>query len=148
MVSTTRTVLIQQQFIRCLENCANVTTVCADLKLARRTEYGWRQTTPGFARAWDSAMMLGIDSLEDVAKQRAVDGSDQLLIFLLRGLNPEVYGQRTQVDLNQNLRVDLRGLSMDELRARLLDLRTRQEATPLTLALEAANVIDLDDHRD
>lgn len=44
-----------------------------------------------FAAEWDEAVDEGTDVLEDVAFRRAVDGSDRLLIFLLKARRPEKF---------------------------------------------------------
>jgi hypothetical protein len=69
---------------------------------------------------------LGIDALEDEAKKRAMTGSDVLLMFLLRGKRPEIYGQKSQIAVTNKHEVDYRNLSLDELRARLAKLRAEQ----------------------
>lgn len=53
--------------------------------MPRRSLYRWRHADPDFAREWDDAWEQGADLLEQVAYERAVNGSDQLLIFLLKG---------------------------------------------------------------
>jgi len=42
--------------------------------------YEWREDDAEFAEAWERALRRGLDSLEDVAVERAKAGSDLLLI--------------------------------------------------------------------
>jgi hypothetical protein len=61
--------------------------------LARSTVYKWRGEDVEFAAAWADCVEQGLDLLEDRAYQRAMKGSDQLLMFQLRARRPEVYGR-------------------------------------------------------
>jgi len=59
-----------------------VTAACAAPVLARSTAYGWRIKDEEFAQQWMDAYEEGTDLLEDVALERAMAGSDRLLIAL------------------------------------------------------------------
>lgn len=79
--------------------------------------YEARANDPAFAAAWDEIDGAVTDQLEAEAIRRAKDGvindvyfrgevvgqervySDSLLQFLLRGKRPEVYGDRTRLDV-------------------------------------------------
>jgi len=56
-----------------------------------------------FATAWDLAVAQGTDRLEDAAFERATNGSDTLLMFLLRGRRPERFRE------NLNAKSELTG---------------------------------------
>jgi len=76
--------------------------------------YRWRAEDKTFAAAWDKAIEIGADLLEEEAMRRAVTGvqrpvfqggrlvghvrdySDTLLIFLLKGAKPQKYAERTK----------------------------------------------------
>jgi hypothetical protein len=62
--------------------------------------YDWRSGDADFAAAWDAAVETGTDMLEDEATRRALEGSDLLLIFLLRAKRPELYNRKQQVALS------------------------------------------------
>lgn len=51
-----------------------------------------------FAAQANDAIEAGMDELEDVARQRATDSSDTLLIFLLKARRPEKYRERHVVE--------------------------------------------------
>lgn len=90
-----------------LSETASVSRACTRAKIGRRTVYDWRETDADFAKAWDEALDLGSDALEDEAIRRAKDGtlkpvfyegrkcgtireySDTLLIFMLKGRRPK-----------------------------------------------------------
>jgi hypothetical protein len=55
-----------------------------------------RRKDQEFAKAWDDAVMQGIDRLEDEAYRRAMAGSDTLLTFMLRGRRPDVYARHDE----------------------------------------------------
>lgn len=94
-----------------------------------KTWWRWLQQDPAFKAAYEEALELGIQVLEDEARRRAVEGvdepvvsagkiiidketgrpmmvrkySDNLLSFLLRGKRPDVYGGKeggTTVNIN------------------------------------------------
>ena len=65
--------------------------------LGARVSTGIGTTGHGFARAWDDTLESAIEQLEAEAVRRAKDGSDQLLMFLLRARRPELYSERHRV---------------------------------------------------
>lgn len=64
----------------------------------RTNYYRWREEHPDFAEAADAAIEAGTDRLEDIAKQRAEETSDTLLIFLLKARRRDKYGDRQQLE--------------------------------------------------
>src|ERR1700756_5465712 len=116
---TRRTIQKRQQFLELLSESGNVRASCAALNLCRSTLYQWRASDSAFAAAWDSALELGADGLEDEARRRAMAGSDILLMFLLKALRPEKYRERSQVHIHNNVTSDLRRLPRHELIRRL-----------------------------
>lgn len=68
-----------------------VTQAAADAGIDRNAAYYERQRDPVFADEWRDALDRGVDMLEDVAKKRAFEGSDTLLIFLLKAHRPDKY---------------------------------------------------------
>lgn len=73
-----------------------VGTACARAGVGRTTVHEWRQADPAFAAEFEDAIEYGTDVLEDVAMQRAVRQSDQLLMFILKARRPEKYRERTE----------------------------------------------------
>ena len=61
----------REQFLAALSETASVTRACEITGLPRRTVYNWRATDPEFAQAWEVALDLGTDALEDEAIRRA-----------------------------------------------------------------------------
>ena len=115
MSRTDRTDKKRQKFLDALAETASVVSACDISNVPRRTAYDWRKADASFAEAWDSALDVGTDALEDEAVRRAYSGwnepvhyqgvqtstirkySDTLLIFLLKGRRPEKYKERQEV---------------------------------------------------
>jgi hypothetical protein len=75
-----------------------VAEACRAAGIARWTAYRReRQRSERFALAWADAEQEITDALEAEAYRRALDGSDRLLMFLLRALRPEKYSERYQL---------------------------------------------------
>jgi hypothetical protein len=78
-------------------------------------------------------MERGTDALEDVAVDRAIAGSDTLLMFLLRARRPEKYRRAADLNINQQNAVFLTPKQTAE-RLRLLGL------SPLLLEMDTGDV--------
>ena len=104
-----------QDVLDAIETCGNITASCKKTKVNRKTLYEWEKTIPEFKSALDAARKIGAQGLEDEAIRRAYSGtlkpvfhqgvkvatvrefSDTLLIFLLKGSQPEKFKDRTQL---------------------------------------------------
>ena len=100
-----------------LEYNANVTRACKVAGITTSCAYQHKQNNPDFAADWDAAIKAAVDRLEGVAWLRATEGvekpvyqqgqcvgyvqqySDSLLIFLLKGHNPDRFKDRAAVEL-------------------------------------------------
>jgi hypothetical protein len=101
-----------------------VTLAAQAAGIERATAYFLRQQDPTFAEEWKAALDLGVDMLEDVAKKRAYEGSDTLLIFLLKAHRPERYREVTKsVQVNVTPE-QVEQMSDDELDRLINNLRT------------------------
>jgi hypothetical protein len=58
---------------------------------------------------------MGIDALEDECIHRAMDGSDTLLMFMLRARRPDKFRDRRSWEVHSNYGDDFRRIPMDEL---------------------------------
>jgi hypothetical protein len=70
---------------------ASVRAVLDVVGIARSAYYEWIESDPQFAAEVAAAKEAGTEFLEDVARKRAVESSDTLLIFLLKARKPEMY---------------------------------------------------------
>lgn len=74
----------RETFIKALTISPNVTRAAKAANMGRVTAYALRNNDAEFAALWDDALEQGVDSLEAEAQRRALEGSDVLLIFLLK----------------------------------------------------------------
>lgn len=87
----------EEVFLRILAATANVRLSSKYAGINYATAYRHRQKDPEFAERWDDALADGLDALELEARRRALDGSDLLLIFLLKAYRPDVFASRRKV---------------------------------------------------
>ena len=99
-------------FLRHLEESGSVSFAAERTGIGRNTVYERRKVDPTFARGWERAAAMTLEMLRDTAVIRAQNGTERelwqrgkrvgtiseydnrLLMFLLRALQPEVYGRR------------------------------------------------------
>lgn len=120
-------------FIATLADTGNVSAAAQAAGVGRRTVYEHYDKEPDLKAAWDEAVDVAADGMEEEAHRRAVKGtlrpvyqggkkvgsireySDTLLIFMLKGARPEKYRERS--DIKHSGHIDVSRLSDDELRA-------------------------------
>jgi len=125
-------------FLEKLAKGYTVKAACEAIKVSRGTPYRWADADKEFKRDWDYAVVDGVETLEDAARDRAVDGveepiismgevvgtkikySDPLLMFLLKARDPAKYGDKSKVTLDGKL--DTGALSDEELDAKIQSL--------------------------
>lgn len=73
------------------EGRGSLTAAAKAAGIVRRTHYDWLEKDPQYAKSFESAKGRALDSLETEAWDRAFEGSDLLLIFLLKANNPAKY---------------------------------------------------------
>jgi predicted DNA-binding transcriptional regulator AlpA len=89
---------------------------CQTGRYPKPVKLGPRTNDAAFASAWDEALTLGVEGLEDEARRRAYEGwlepvwnkgvecgvvrkfSDTLLIVLLKGHKPEKYRENARIE--------------------------------------------------
>jgi hypothetical protein len=82
-------------FLRNLRATGIVSDAAAAAGIDRSTPYAAATRDAAFEAAWQMAAEEAVDGLEAEARRRAMNGSDQLLMFLLRGQRPERYRRET-----------------------------------------------------
>ena len=107
----------QRDFIAAIACNGSVQAACRALNMSARGAYELRQHPEAgeFRAAWDMAATEGLTIMEDVAWDRAINGTDQaimykgervgvrihydsrLLMFMLRKRRPEVYGPDARI---------------------------------------------------
>jgi len=115
-----RTPAAEDKFLTALRAGKSIATAARAAGIGRRTAYDWRDRDPAFAESWDEAWDVGTDYLEDLALKGAEQGSERLLLALLKARRPERYA-RTVVEHEGSLEVALRHASdtLDQKLARL-----------------------------
>ena len=104
------------KFLAELAQTGNATLSAKLIGLSRARAYALRKEDAEFSAAWDDAISESSDHLESEARRRAVTGvqkpvyqggklvghvqeySDTLLIFLLKGNNPEKFADRSRLE--------------------------------------------------
>src|SRR5216683_3078451 len=79
------------RFLAALAKTGVIRYACQASKIGRTTFYDRKRTDPAFAEAVTGALEDACDQLALKARRRAMQGSDQLLMFLLRSHRPETY---------------------------------------------------------
>lgn len=105
-------------FLETLSLTANRSKAAREAGLRIYDVYRWVKESPEFARRYEEALALGIDTLEDEAFSRAIEGvekpiyfqgvrvdtvkevSDTLAMFMLKAHKPDVYTPKNSLDIS------------------------------------------------
>ena len=87
----------KERFLQAFRRSGVITHACEQSGVARPTVYRWLEKDEKFSIAFGIAVQESTEYLEQVAIKRAEEGSDQLLMFLLRAKNPERYRDRADI---------------------------------------------------
>jgi len=82
--------------------CGTETSACAMLGFGRSAWQKWIVKDEDFRLAADEVTKSVADNLEQEAILRAYNGSDILLMFLLKGLKPDKFLERQETNINVN----------------------------------------------
>lgn len=85
--------------LRAYRELGTVAHACKKAKIGRQTWYDWLEKDPAFAAEVRDTKVEVKEDLEGVAVERAKDGSDTLLIFLLKSLEPEKYRDTQKLEI-------------------------------------------------
>ena len=112
------------RFLAALAETANVTEAANQAGISRPQVYHVRSREPKFAAAWDDAIEIAVDALEQEMRRRAMVGvkepiyfkdqlidhvykpSDTLAIFLAKAHRPEKFRERHHVELDAKVEID------------------------------------------
>ena len=87
----------QSMYLDYLREGYSYLEAAAALGIARSTGYRWRQD-PEFLKLCIAAHAESVPKLESVAYNRAIKGSDKLMIFLLQARDPAKYNPVQKVE--------------------------------------------------
>ena len=126
----------KRAFLAAFSRCGSLSRAAKRAKVDRRTHYNWLKDDPWYVQAFQQAVIEAGDSLQDRLTEMAFDGNVTAAIFLLKGLKPERFRERTEnVNLNK---LDLNQMS-DAMLEKLAELYLRQSlGTDDPAAIEAA----------
>ena len=97
-MADTKSTAKKARFLKLLAETGNVSRSAIGAGIDRRGLYRERDTDAEFAAAWEEALESGVDELEEEARKRAKEGSDTLLIFLLKANRPQKYRDQVKVE--------------------------------------------------
>lgn len=86
----------QKLFLVALTAKGTISGACRAVGVSYHTVQKWKKD-PKFLDFMEQATEVIADTLEEAAYQRALEGSDRLLIMLLRALRPRKYADRKEV---------------------------------------------------
>ena len=106
----------QAVFLKAFMEIATITHAARAAKIGRQTHYDWLKKDGEYQEAFADAKAAAGDALIAEARRRALEYSDTLLIFLLKGAYPEKYRENYHHtgDMNVAL-VDLLNAGRDRL---------------------------------
>ena len=88
----------QKRFLAAYADCWTITAACKAAGVSRATVDRERQRNEDFAVDLADAEQSVSDRLMAEGYRRALDGSDQLLMFFLRARRPDVYRDQVKVE--------------------------------------------------
>lgn len=106
------------EYLEAIADCYRIEEACRQTGIATSTIHAWRRDDPQFKKDFEAARNQVLLKLEEEALRRATAGfkeecyqggrlagtitrkSDALLLFLLKNLAPEKYGDKKEVDVN------------------------------------------------
>ena len=106
---------VTDEFFRILGQTGNVSYSCRAINVERKGAYKHKRKDPEFAERWEEALAESCDSLEAEARRRAMGWkekgvskfSDVLLIFLLKGNNPDKFGDKYKSETKGTLKIEI-----------------------------------------
>ncbi|KKM92399.1 hypothetical protein LCGC14_1218870 [marine sediment metagenome] len=90
----------KKALLKAFEEYGTISHACEEADIGRTTVYAWIKKSPKFAKKVEDARKVVGESLEKEAITRAKDGSDILLIFLLKGIYPGKYRDTAKVEVS------------------------------------------------
>ena len=121
-------------FLRSFRACGIISRAAEDAGVTRQAVYYAHKRDPEFRALYDEAREESIEVLESVARGRATESSDNLLIFLLKAARPEVYREVVRNEnINVNMNANLERLDRQLTDTQIDDLLEIVEAKRLAL---------------
>ena len=124
----------QSVFLSSFRQCGNITKSSEAAEVTRQAVFYAYKRDPDFRALYEEAKEESIERLEEVARNRATTSSDNLLIFLLKSMRPEVYREVVRNEnINVNMNANLERLDRQLTDAQIDELLEIVEAKRLAL---------------
>lgn len=88
----------QGEFLDRYSQCGSILQACQEVGVDRGTHYAWLVDDDTYRERFAKAKHEAVDALEARVFQRANVESDRLAEFLLKGLRPDIYGDRFKAE--------------------------------------------------
>jgi len=116
MAKQSGTKILKKKFIDelgSLRSAGNVLVACQCLGFARSTVYYWRVTDEVFANQWEAAILDSFDMKVNEAENAlrlavTKDRNITAIIFTLKCLKPERYGDKIKIEHNKESKSELK----------------------------------------
>jgi hypothetical protein len=129
----------QQRFLAAYAELGNLTGAAAVAGLSRQRHYEWTWSgDEQYIAAFKAANEIAVEGLELEARRRAMGGSDLLLIFLLKGLRPDMYRDNVKVDVNAKVEQTVRSMTDAERQRRIEELLAKARPRPVAAIANGA----------
>lgn len=97
----------RRAFLEALSDTGIVTRACQAVGVSNTLAYAWRKADKEFEAAWDLALAVGIDKLEDHVKVRGFEGYDEPVVY--QGSLTPVWEYDEQGEVKTAIRYDADG---------------------------------------
>lgn len=118
-LASEKTAALQNSFLAAYSAAGSIAHAAKAAGCSRESHYVWMRNDPTYPERFRAAFEESADSLEDEAHRRAYEGSDTLLIFLLKGKKPERFREQWKGEIsgpnNGPVRIDLSKLTDEQL---------------------------------
>ena len=95
----------KQQMVRVLNEyvrCGVIGVACDRAGVIRNNHTKWLETYPKYKELYETMRERFVDGLEEEAIRRAKEKSDSLMITMLKAHRPEVYGDKSDVNMRMS----------------------------------------------
>lgn len=94
-------------FLHAVSEGLTVREACSVSGIAYSSVFAERDHNPDFKEAWEEAARCGTDVLAGRARERALEKSDLLMMFLLKARQPETYNEKYQAQKGSSIAIQI-----------------------------------------
>jgi hypothetical protein len=89
----------KEAFLAAYAECGVINTACKAVGISRTMHYNWMIEDPEYPKRFQHANDDALDALETVARNRAIAGSDNLLMFTLKAGRPHKFRDNAVIEI-------------------------------------------------